>query len=146
MHKDVHVFFNILVVRKFSLKSKLHSFNLLVGVYKTKSIQWGVIPNTVLIVNNNSLTLKRFSKGHLHDGVIIATTGLDCSQFPIFPWDRRDAIWPPVTQSARSRWSYGKIGDCEPSTTTTTTTWIHLVFPFILNLLIPKRYITNLTL
>ena len=26
-----------------------------------------------------------------------------------------------VTQSARSRRSYGKIGDCEPSTTTTTT-------------------------
>ena len=25
------------------------------------------------------------------------------------------AIWQPVTQCARSRWSYGKIGDCEQS-------------------------------
>ena len=49
-----------------------------------------------------------------------------------------------VMQSARSRRSYGKIGDCEPSTTTTTTR-IHLVCPFVLNLSIAKRYITNLT-
>ena len=55
---------------------------------------------------------------------------LDCSQSPIFSWDRLDiprltvtgilifkgtkssldtrARWQPVTQSARSRWSYGK--------------------------------------
>lgn len=91
MHIDVFFFFfNILVVRKFSLKSKLHSVNLLVGVYKTENMKRGVIPNTVLIVNNNSLTLKRFSKGHLHDGVIITTTGLDCSQLPTPPRDRRD--------------------------------------------------------
>lgn len=78
MHKDVFIF-NILVVRKFSLKSKFHSVNLLVGVYKTENMKRGVIPITVLIVNNNSLTLKRFSKRHLHDGVIITTTGLHCS-------------------------------------------------------------------
>ena len=30
------------------------------------------------------------------------------------------ARWQPVTQSARSRRSYGKIGDCEQSTTVTT--------------------------
>ena len=83
---------------------------------------------------------------------------LDCSQSPIFSWDRLDiprltvtgilifkctegagvgdyswggekppnrprplssfdthARWQPVTQSARSRWSYGKIEDCEQS-------------------------------
>ena len=57
--------FFFLVVRKFSLKSKLYSFNLLdllVGVYKTKSMQCGVSPNRVLIVNNNSLILNWFSK------------------------------------------------------------------------------------
>ena len=66
MHKDVWFFFgSSQIFRKFSLKSKLHSFNLLdllVGVYKTKSMQWGVSPNRVLIVNNNSLILNWFSK------------------------------------------------------------------------------------
>ena len=72
-----------------------------------------------------------------------------CSQSPIFSWDRLDiprlldfqmyrgggrrglsapcplssfdtqGRWQPVTQSARSRWSYGKIEDCEQST------WLH---------------------
>ena len=82
-------------------------------------------------------------------------SGIDCSQSPIFAWDRLDiprltvtAIlifkctagagvggyssrggnrprplssfdthvrWQPVTQSSRSRWSYGKIEDCEQS-------------------------------
>ena len=69
---------------------------------------------------------------------------LDCSQSSIFSWDRSDILrltvtgmycgrflpnhprplssfdtyarWQPVTQSARSRWSYGKIEDCEQST------------------------------
>ena len=68
---------------------------------------------------------------------------VDCSQSHIFSWDRLDisrltvtgilifkctnvadvgdyldthARWQPVTQSAQSRWSYGKIEDCEQST------------------------------
>ena len=64
---------------------------------------------------------------------------LDCSQSPIFSWDRlgiprltvtgilifkctegagvgdTHARWQPVTHSARSRRSYGKIEDCEQS-------------------------------
>ena len=56
---------------------------------------------------------------------------MDCSQFPMFPWDCRDRRlcvpgghlgwmsnlprWPPVPVSARSRQSYEKIGDCEQS-------------------------------
>ena len=58
---------------------------------------------------------------------------LDCSQSLTFPRDRRDiarlivnggrldlvfdahARWQPVTQSARSRRSWGKVGDCEQS-------------------------------
>ena len=85
-----------------------------------------------------------------------ATANVDCSQSPIFTWDRltvtaisifkcTDGVnvgdyssrrggkpppkpppphssfdthgwWQPVTQIARSRWSYGKIEDCEQST------------------------------
>ena len=61
---------------------------------------------------------------------------IDCSQSPIFPWDSRHRArltvngshldfkctesiksrWPPLTVTrARSRRSYGKIGDCEQS-------------------------------
>ena len=59
---------------------------------------------------------------------------LDCLHSPIFSWNRRDILsrysasgslplmvailifkWKPVTQSARSRRSYGKIEDCEQS-------------------------------
>ena len=46
-----------------------------------------------------------------------------CSQSPIFSWDCLDKrrltvtaiLWQPVTQNARSRWSYGKIEECEQS-------------------------------
>ena len=63
MHKDVYVFFgSSQIFRKFSLKSKLHSFNPLVGVYKTKSTQCSVSPNRILTVNYNSLILNWFSK------------------------------------------------------------------------------------
>ena len=40
---------------------------------------------------------------------------LDCSQSPIFSWDRLDILRLTVTQSTRSRRSYGKIEDCEQS-------------------------------
>ena len=49
------------------------------------------------------------------------------------PWTRavvmllQSASWQPVTESARSRWSYGKIEDCEQSTLSVVRTTLSVV-------------------
>ena len=101
------------------------------------------------------LTFKRMLANYYMISDCFLPFDLDCSQSPIFSWDRLDiprltvtsilifkctegagvgdysfipnrpqplssfdthARWQPVTQSARSRWSCGKIEDCEQST------------------------------
>ena len=74
-----------------------------------------------------------YMKTWLDEHIWLVSQYIDCSQSPIFPWDRRDIArltvngghldfhdthprWQPTTHSARSRRSYGEIGDCEQST------------------------------
>ena len=115
----------------------------------TPVLQLGLLPRDFqtkvsVFVFTRLIKSERHLRCDLHETYLILTT-IDCSQSPIFPWDRRDvarltinvghldfqmyrgasvgdyrhARWQPVMQSARSRRSYGKTGDCKQSITTT---------------------------